>query len=146
MKATETLGSGLAGALALTAIHETIKKFVPDAPRMDAIGKNIVKKIYDATDEQAPDDDTLYNQALAGDIALNSLLYSLVGTGKGSWMKGLLIGAGAGVAAVLLPKLLDFKEEASSRTNETAAMTIAIYAVAGLAAAGVKNLLHNDND
>lgn len=146
MKTAETLGSGLAGAVVLTALHEAMKKFIPDAPRMDQIGMNIVKKANHALGKEDQDHDTVYNQALAGDLALNSLFYSLVGTGKGSWKKGLMIGAGAGVAAVVLPKILDFKEEASSRTNETAIMTIGLYALAGLAAAAVKNILSNGHD
>ncbi len=33
------LGSGLAGALALTAVHETARQVIPHAPRMDVIGR-----------------------------------------------------------------------------------------------------------
>lgn len=144
MNTAQAIGSGVAGAVVLTALHESIKQIAPNAPRMDHIGMQIVKKAKKAADQNGRNRDTLYDQALAGDLVTNSILYSLVGAGeKNSWLRGLLVGAGAGIAAVVLPQLLPVEEESSSRNTSTAAMTIGVYALAGLAAAGMKELFKN---
>ncbi|CAN5358914.1 hypothetical protein BH23BAC1_BH23BAC1_50930 [soil metagenome] len=140
MNTAQAIGSGLAGAVVLTALHEGIKQIAPESPRMDQIGTQIVKKAKGSK----IDDESAYNQALAGELVANSLLYSLVGYGeKNSWMRGLLIGAGSGLAAVLLPKVLPVSDGASNRTSETTAMTIGLYTLAGLAAAGMSTLFRN---
>lgn len=145
MNAAQAIGSGVAGAVVLTALHESIKQIAPNAPRMDHIGMQIVKKAKNKAGANGFNDrDTLYDQALAGDLVTNSLLYSIVGAGeKNSWLRGLIVGAGAGIAAVVLPQLLPVDEEASNRNTSTAAMTIGVYALAGLAAAGMKELFRN---
>ncbi|MDQ3393899.1 MAG: hypothetical protein M3512_07300 [Bacteroidota bacterium] len=144
MNTAQAIGSGVAGAVVLTALHESIKQIAPNAPRMDQIGMQIVKKAKNAAGQNGNDRDTLYDQALAGDLVTNSLLYSIVGAGEqNSWLRGLIVGAGAGVAAVVLPQLLPVNEDASSRNASTVAMTIGVYALAGLAAAGMKELFRN---
>ena len=141
MNTAQAIGSGLAGAVVLTALHEGIKQIAPESPRMDKIGTQIVRK---AKGGGITDDRSDYNQALAGELVANSLLYSLVGSGeKNSWLRGLLIGAGSGLAAVLLPKIMPVDDSASSRSAETSAMTIGVYIVAGLAAAGMSTLFRN---
>ena len=42
MKATTALAGGLAGAATITLIHESIKRVVPEAPRMDRLGMRVV--------------------------------------------------------------------------------------------------------
>ncbi|MDQ3534394.1 MAG: hypothetical protein M3421_02070 [Bacteroidota bacterium] len=144
MNTAQAIGSGVAGAVVLTALHESIKQIAPNAPRMDHIGMQIVKKAKDTAGKDNNDKSTLYDQALAGDLVANSLLYSIVGAGeRNSWLRGLIVGAGAGIAAVVLPQLLPVDEDASSRNISTAAMTIGVYALAGLAAAGMKELFRN---
>ena len=44
MKAIYALEGGVAGAAALTLLHETIKKTVPNAPRMDLLAMNALSK------------------------------------------------------------------------------------------------------
>lgn len=140
MNTAQALGSGLAGAVVLTALHEGIKQIAPESPRMDQIGTQIVRKAKGGNS----DNESAYNQALAGELVANSVLYSLVGSGeKNSWLRGLLIGAGSGLAAVLLPTIMPVKDGASNRSAETTAMTIGIYTIAGLAAAGMSTLFRN---
>lgn len=141
MDGLKTLGSGLAGSLVLTGIHESIKRVIPNAPRMDHIGMQLLKKIKQSAGIEGTDEDTLYKESLIGDLALNTAFYSMVGVGKNAWLRGLALGASAGIAAVFLPKWMDVDESASSRTNATAAMTIGLYSLAGLAAAGVNSIL-----
>lgn len=146
MSTAQAIGSGVAGAVVLTALHESIRHLVPEAPRMEKIGMQLIKKGNKLAGKKVPKEDKLYNQALAGDLALNSAFYSLVGSGRNSWIRGLIVGAGAGLAAVFLPKALDLKEKASSRTGNTVAMTIGLYTLAGLAAAGMSAILNDDDD
>lgn len=142
MDTTKSIGSGVAGAVVLTLLHESIKRFIPNAPRMDHLGMEVLKKAKEATGAKVPDDEALYKQTMVGDLALNSAFYSLVGSGKYAWLRGLGIGASAGLGAVFLPKMLELDERTSSRTNATAAMTIGLYTVAGLVAGGVSSLLN----
>ena len=141
MDAIKTLGSGLAGSLVLTGIHETMKRVIPNAPRMDHIGMQVLKKIKVAAGMDGTDDETLYKESMVGDLALNTAFYSMVGVGKHAWLRGLALGAGAGIAAVFLPKWMDIDDSGANRTNATAAMTIGLYSLAGLAAAGANSIL-----
>ena len=64
----QSLGSGLAGASVLTAIHETVRQFSDEAPRADILGMRAIKKILHKADAEVPADDELHNWALGGDI------------------------------------------------------------------------------
>ena len=141
MDALRTLGSGLAGSLVLTGIHESMKRVIPNAPRMDHIGMQVLKKIKQAAGMDGTDDETLYKESMVGDLALNTAFYSMVGVGKNAWLRGLALGASAGIAAVFLPKWMDIDDSGANRTNATAAMTIGLYSLAGLAAAGANSIL-----
>ncbi|UOQ54499.1 hypothetical protein [Hymenobacter cellulosivorans] len=136
----QALGSGLAGALVLTAIHETARRISPDAPRMDVLGMRGLRKILNQTDAPQPDHDTLFNLTMAGDILSNGLYYSLVGRGKKVWRRGALLGLAAGVGGVVLPGPLGLGEAPSNRTRQTQLMTVAWYLLGGLAAAGASRL------
>lgn len=142
MKTLNALAGGLAGACVLTAIHETMRRVVPDAPRMDILGMRAIEKLLHKADAEPPsDDDKLHTMAMVGDVISNSLYYSFVGTGKSAWLRGALLGAGAGIGAVLLPGPLGLGEKPSGRTTQTKAMTVGLYLAGGLAAAAVGFLL-----
>lgn len=129
----------------LTIVHETMRKFVPDAPRMDVLGMRSISKIMQAADEEPPKDkEELHNWALAGDVVSNSLYYSLAGTGRDAWWRGAILGAAAGAGAVLLPGPLGLGEEPSNRTTKTQAMTVGYYLLGGLVAAAVGAALSGD--
>ncbi|MFL6230884.1 MAG: hypothetical protein ACJ741_19080 [Pyrinomonadaceae bacterium] len=134
------LGSGLVGAVALTAIHETARRFLTDAPRMDVLGMRAVAKSLRAFDQEAPV--PLHEITLAGDILSNSLYYSLVAVGdaRTAMLRGAALGAAAGVGAVLLPEPLGLGAQ-PSRSAATQAMTVAWYLAGGLAAGAAYQLL-----
>lgn len=134
----QSLGSGLAGACALTLLHETARQFVPNAPRADILGMRAIKKVMDKADAEPPADDELHDWALGGDVVSNTLYYSLIGLAKpkNAPLAGVALGLAAGVGAVALPGPLGLGTSSSSRTPATAAMTIAWYLVGGLATAG----------
>ena len=132
----QTLGSGLAGAVVVNALHETVRRLRPaDAPRMDVLGERGLRKLLGLADAPQPDHDTAYGLTLAGDLLSNGLYYSLVGRGKGTWWRGAALGVAAGVGGVVLPGPLGLGEAPSNRTPQTKAMTVAWYAIGGLAAA-----------
>lgn len=141
----KAIGSGVAGAAIVTLIHEALRQFVPKAPRMERIGMQAVEKILNKTGQSTPQNDNiLYGQALIGDLISNSTFYGLTAIGKKPWLVGLLAGLGAGIAAVTLPKPLGLDGEDANRTPATTAMTIGLYTVGGIVAAGVAALLSED--
>ncbi|MDO7850997.1 hypothetical protein [Hymenobacter convexus] len=142
MKLLPSLAAGFAGALALTALHETVRRLRPeDAPRMDVLGMRGLRKLLGKADAPQPDDDTLFNLTMAGDVLSNGLYYTLVGSGKHAVRRGLLLGVAAGVGGVVLPGPLGLGEAPSNRTPQTQAMTVAWYMAGGLVAGAVARAL-----
>jgi hypothetical protein len=139
----EALASGLAGATTLTAVHETARRINPNAPRMDLLGERAISRLVDAAGVEPPTGERLHDLAMVGDLASNSLYYSLIGLGRrdGAWLRGAALGLAAGVGAVVLPGPLGLERAPSNRTHATQAMTIAWYTLGGLATAGVLRLL-----
>ncbi|MBF9236039.1 hypothetical protein I2I05_01405 [Hymenobacter sp. BT683] len=142
MKLLPSLGAGLAGALALTALHETARRLRPaDAPRMDILGMRGLRKLLAKADAPQPDDETAFGLTMAGDVISNALYYSLVGSGRHAVRRGLLLGVAAGVGGVVLPGPLGLGEAPSNRTPQTQLMTVAWYSVGGLVAGAVAQAL-----
>lgn len=132
---TRSLGSGLAGAVALNVLHETVRQFVPEAPRADILGMRSISKGFRKAGEQPPTGDTLYGLAMLGDVTSNALYYSLIGLGpKQPLLTGVGLGALAGVGAVTLPGPLGLGEAPTNRTPATVAMTVGWYLFGGLVA------------
>ena len=131
------LGSGLAGAAALTAIHETARRRLPHAPRMDVIGMRALGRTMTRAGIDPPPGRRLFYETLAGDVLSNAAYYSLVAVGRPDrvWRRGLLLGLAAGVGAVLLPPLLGLGRSPDTKTPVTQALTVAWYVAGGLAAA-----------
>lgn len=145
MKPATVIGGGVAGACAVTLFHETIKRIVPESPRMDLLGMNAISKGFKKTGTKVPDNKKLFVMALAGDLFSNALYYSLAGVGKeeNAWLRGSLLGLAAGIGAVVLPKPLGLDSSASNRTVGTKLMTIGLYVAGGLVATAVVKLLEN---
>lgn len=142
MKILPSLAAGFAGAIALTALHEVARRLRPqDAPRMDVLGERGLRKILNLADLPQPAEGVAYTATMLGDILSNGLYYSLVGSGKHSLQRGLLLGTAAGVGGVLLPGPMGLGEAPSNRTPQTQAMTVAWYTVGGLVAGAVAQRL-----
>ena len=144
MKALAQAAAGLAGATAVTLINETARHYISDAPRMDQLGERGVRMIARGLHVPEPSDSTAHGVALAGDLALNSAYYALVGVGRKAWMRGAILGALAGLGAVILPPYLGLGRDASQRTDRTKVMTFAYYFSGGLIAAAVAQLFKRD--
>jgi hypothetical protein len=143
MALTRALVSGAAGALALNALHETARRMIPHAPRMDVIGMRALAQALRGADQDVPPEDELFTWTLVGDLISNALYYSLVGLGSkdGIWFRGAALGAAAGVGGALLPPKLGLGHQPDEETPATQAMTVAWYLVGGLAAAAVASRL-----
>ena len=142
MNIRNALGSGMAGAVAVSAIHETVRRIVPNSPRMDLLGMDAISKVMEKSGKQPPAENRLFYMALAGDLVSNAIYYSLAGANKprNVWVRGAMLGAAAGIGAIMLPKPLGLKEEYSNRTTQTKIMTFGLYLLGGVITAAVLNL------
>ncbi|SDK28501.1 hypothetical protein SAMN05421823_102351 [Catalinimonas alkaloidigena] len=129
---------GMAGAVALTAVHESIRQVVPQAPRIDLVGIRAINSIIRGTDFKQPDAETKRGMALSGDLMANATFYSLAGT---SWAKGVLLGLGAGLGGLILPGKLGLGDAPTNRTTETQVMTVGYYVLGGIAAVAATRAL-----
>ena len=139
MKTVGALGGGVAGAAAFTLLHETVRRIVPQAPRMDLLGMNAISKGLDAAGWKKPKEEKLFTWALAGDLVTNSLYYSMAGVGreKNAWVRASLLGLAAGIGAVALPESLGLDKRHSNRSTSTKLMTIGIYVAGALITAAI---------
>src|SRR4051812_22056230 len=140
-KLTTALLSGLAGAAALTVLHETVRRVRSDAPRMDTLGRRAIAKGLEAAGLETPPEDQLQAVALGGDVVANTLYYSLACLGKPSLARGAVLGAAAGLGALFLAPLMGLGSRPGARTPQTAAMAVAWYTAGGLAASATHRAL-----
>ncbi len=140
MKTTSSIISGLAGAAAITLLHEILKRTITNAPRMDKMGRQGVAKIISATGADMPSKDTLQEIALGGDLVSNAGYFAMVGIKPGySLVTGAALGLAAGIGAVTLPGELGLNEKYSGATNNTKFLTLLLYVTGGLVAGFVHN-------
>jgi len=140
------LGSGLVGALALTAAHEGLRRNAPGSPRMDVLGMRVLKGIAEALGLEPPRGKQLRRDALIGDILANTAFFSLAARGRHPIARGGTLGLLAGLGAVFLPPLLGLGEAPRGRSKVIKAETVGLYLLGGLAAAGVAWLVHTAMD
>lgn len=146
MNIKSTIG-GLAGACTLTLLNESVKRLDKDAPRMDLLGMNAVARLMKGNSFLTQTVDKLLPVALAGDLVSNSLYYSMADAEgeKKTLIRGALLGLGAGLGAVVLPKSLGLNEDATTRTLKTKILTVTWYVVGGLVAAAAMNFMNKKN-
>lgn len=139
MNTESAIEGGVAGAATLTILHEVVRKFVPDAPRMDELGIQALTKIFKMLHLEVPEHDQLYLLSTTSELATNGLYYAIAGAGSEDnvYVRGALLGGLAGVGAVALPGVLGLDESASSRTMKTKVMTVAWYLIGGIVASAV---------
>jgi hypothetical protein len=145
MNLKSTIG-GLAGAVALTALNESIKRIDKDSPRLDLLGMNAVAKLIKGAGlKKVVKGEKLEQVSMTGDLLTNSLYYGMADAGNDqqTYLRGTLLGLGAGLGALTLAKPLGLDETAPYVPLKTKAMTVAYYIIGGLVAATVINLLSN---
>ena len=134
MRTTDVLLSGLAGAGLVTATHETLKRNVPAAPRMDLLGMQALRKLIAGARAAQPATGTLFLYSLAGDLLANALYYSLGGmNNRNVILRSTALGIAAGLGAVFMPGPMGLDPKRSRRTTATALMTVGLYTLGGLA-------------
>jgi hypothetical protein len=153
MKVSAGLTGGLAGTLTVASIHEALKRITPDAPRMDILDMELIRKGLKSMNKEVPGEEELRRWAVGGEFFCDTAYYGLVAMGgkKGVWFRGALLGFVAGVTAVILPKPLGLPEEPSNKTLGTQLMTMGLYLMGGLVAAAITQLVdnaqsHNDSN
>jgi hypothetical protein len=142
----KALGSGLVGAFALTLVHETARRYIDDAPRMDVVGLRAIARTMQAAGADPPV--PLHEAALVGDLVTNSLYYGLVGLGgrENAVRNGALLGLAAGLGAVFLPEPLGLGRQPAKNSTETNLLTVAFYLLGGLAAGAAYQALSAGED
>lgn len=137
------LASGIAGALVLNVVHESARRVIPHAPRMDVIGTRAIRRPIVAAGMRPPPWNRLHKAALAGDLVANSAYYSLVGLGdpETARHRGLLLGLAAGVGGALLPPLIGLGNQPHRKTPYTQLLTVAWYTIGGVVAGEVAQRL-----
>lgn len=145
MNRLHALASGVAGAVALNVIHETARQILPQAPRMDVIGKRAIKWPAVRMGFTPPQGKTLYRIAIMADILPDAMYYATVAMGDPMHAprRGLALGLLGGLGAVLLPPMMGLGDQPRA-TAPTRIMTIAWYAAAGLVAGSVARSLMNE--
>lgn len=143
MKVSAAVAGGLAGTLTVASLHEALRRVTPDAPRMDLLDMELIRKGLKSIHKEVPEEDELERWAVGGELVCDTAYYSLTGMGgkKGIWLRGALLGLVAGVTAVVLPKPLGLSEEPSNKTLATQLMTIGLYLIGGLVAAATTQLI-----
>lgn len=138
---TRALASGFVGAAILTLLHQTQRKVVANPPRLDLLGMRAIAKSMRATGAEPPQGESLDRTALVGDLISNAAYFSLAATTRQPVTTGGLLGLAAGVGSVFLPGYLGLGEDATRRTRQTEAMTVALYTIGGLTAGAAYSLL-----
>ena len=138
--------TGLAGAVTVTLLNETVRRLVPHAPRIEIIGERALSQSLRTLDVTPPRGAALYRWTLLGDLVSNSIYFGLVGLGKsdGVWTRGGALGLAAGVGAVVLPEPLGLGKQPGARAPFTPLLTAAWYLAGGLASAAVGRKLDSD--
>ena len=138
IRLNDSLVSGVAGAVALTAVHQAARTVTDSAPRMDVVGMRALARGAEAAGAQGPRTHKgLYRATLAGDLICNSAFYSLAT----SYTRGAAMGLLAGVGALVLPQRLGLGVPPKSELLSNQVMTVAWYLVGGLVAAATAQYL-----
>ena len=132
MSSIATFVGGIAGALAVTAVNETVRQFVPQAPHLQLLGIRALRQAFMKADEPMPDSDDTYAMALGSELMANASYYSLAGK---STTRGVLLGLAAGLGGIFLPEKLGLGEAPTNRTLTTQIMTVGYYVLGGVVAA-----------
>ncbi|HXI01347.1 MAG TPA: hypothetical protein VNI52_13850 [Sphingobacteriaceae bacterium] len=134
---------GLAGAVAVTLLNEIVKKYDPDAPRLDLLGMSAVTKGFKKADEKVPAKKDQYKYSLVADLVSNTIFFAMAGKGSArkALTKGSLLGLTAGLGAIFAPEPLGLDAKQTNRTKKTQFMTVAYYLIGGLVAGAVGKML-----
>ncbi|WP_294263667.1 hypothetical protein [uncultured Chryseobacterium sp.] len=115
--------AGLGGALALSLLHETIRKNFDNVPEINKVGEEALNKALDKADMKITSHDQLYAATLAGDVIGNGMYYATTATSGFNIASGLAMGLGA----LALPGKVGLDEDPVAETTQKKVMTVAYY-------------------
>lgn len=104
---------------------------------MDVLGMRALARGARAVDVEPPQGRRLYRATLAGDLAANTLYYAAAARSQSPIRTSAVLGAAAGVGALLLPPIMGLGRPPHVETWANRAMTVAWYTVGGLVAGAV---------
>lgn len=125
----KNLLAGLAGAVALNVLHESLRNKSDEVPRVDLLGEEALQKTLAYFGTGIKNENTLYGATLAGDIVSNTLYYSVIGSGNAKylWPKAIFLGLSAGIGAIKLPKPMGLNPEPVAETSKKQVLTVGYY-------------------
>lgn len=143
MKVSSALAGGLAGTITVASLHEALRRITPNAPRMDQLDIDLLRKGLKSMNKKLPEENELQRWAVGGELLCDTAYFSMAAAGgrKKAWLCGALLGLAAGISAVVLPKSLGLPDESSNKTLGTKIMTVGLYLIGGLAAAAVARMV-----
>lgn len=143
MSKIKNLIAGLAGAVALNILHESLKRTSHNMPRLDLLGEQALQKTINYFGGHMDKEKNLYKATLAGDIIGNTLYYSLIGASnpKYLWPKVAIMGLSAGFGAITLPEPMGLDSQQVAKNEQVKALTVGYYLVGAVITGLVLNLL-----
>ena len=143
MKTSAALAGGLAATVTVASVHEALRRVTPNAPRMDLLDMELIRKGLKSINKKVPIESELQRWAVGSELLCDTAYFGLAGIGskKGAWLRGALLGLIAGVTAVVLPKPLGLPDESGNKPLSTKLMTIGLYLVGGIVAAATTQLV-----
>jgi hypothetical protein len=144
---SQSLLGGLAGSILVNVLAEGIRKNFRTTPRLDKYGKQGLDRITEGMGIGRLPEGPRYWTALAGDLAINTLVFALSGAGsrKRTIPQGLALGAVMAGTMMLAAKPAGIDPDTTGENKKEKGMTVAYYLLGGLAAAGIIRLLEGRN-
>jgi len=115
--------AGLGGAIALTVVHEIIRKNFNNVPEINKVGEEALEKSLENFDSNITNPDQLYAATLAGDVIGNGIYFAGTATNSAGLLSGIAMGAGT----VLLPAKLGLDDQPVAGSSQKKLMTVAYY-------------------
>lgn len=146
-KVFSSLIGGLSGAVALNILHQAVKQFDHEAPRVDLVGEEALSKGLGKIGIEPPTGNKLFAATMAADLLSNAAYYSIVGACKKKHLPyaGALVGIAAGVGALTLTKPMGLSDAPVTRTKKTKVLTVTWYTFGGIVAGAVMMALRKSS-
>ncbi|KAA0126342.1 hypothetical protein FY557_18120 [Chryseobacterium sp. SN22] len=115
--------AGLGGAIALSLLHEAVRRNFDNVPEINKVGEEALNKALDKADMKITNQDQLYAATLAGDVIGNGMYYATTATSGFNIASGLAMGLGA----LALPEKMGLDEKPVAENTRKKVMTVAYY-------------------
>lgn len=120
--------AGLAGAIALNILHESVRKNFDNVPEINKVGEEALDKTLEKFDISLDNPDKIYVATLAGDVIGNGLYFAGTATNEA----GVLSGIAMGIGTVLLPNQIGLDDSPVAETVQKKIMTVGYYVFGAL--------------